>query len=176
MTESEGFRGDIHTGELYRKLVESINKSLYDVLLTYQLNCDGANCHKASKFSIWPFMALPNECSYQSRRSNILLLALYYGNKKPPRNPFLMASLLELKRLGTAGFVFNQKKYLVKPVILSTDSMARPIFTNCTQCNGLEGCNFCLHPGIYPNCYKHSTIYLIIFLNRRTNQERKRNS
>jgi hypothetical protein len=161
----EGCRGDIHTGELYRQFVESIDRSSYDKLITGQLNCDGANCHKNSKFVIWPFMCLLNECTYRSRRSNIILMALFYGNKKPPRNPFLQNSIVELKKLGTTGFIFNEKKYLFKPLILTTDTMARPVFTNCTQCNGLEGCNFCLHPGKYVLFEFLFARYVIIFKN-----------
>ena len=85
---------------------------------------------------------------YQSRRKNVILMAIWYGNKKPPREPFLNPSIAELKQLGKVGFEFEEVQFFVKPLVLTTDTMARSIFLFCTQCNGLCGCDFCLHPGI----------------------------
>ncbi|KZS03114.1 Uncharacterized protein APZ42_034224 [Daphnia magna] len=90
---------------------------------------------------------VPNELPYWLRRSNILLFAIWYGNKKPSSGPFLEASISELQQLGTKGVQFNQRTYLVKPLILTTDSMARRVFLNGSTFRGDCGCDFCLHPG-----------------------------
>jgi hypothetical protein len=138
-------RGDIQTGDLYRDKVRITDELIS--YITLQLNTDGAECHKKSKFTFWAFMGVPNELPYWLRRSNILLFALWYGNKKPPSGPFLEASISELQQLGTKGVQFNQRTYLVKPLILTTDSMARSVFLNGSTFRGECGCDFCLHPG-----------------------------
>ncbi|KAI9549939.1 hypothetical protein GHT06_006502 [Daphnia sinensis] len=138
-------RGDIQTGDLYREKVRITDELIR--YITLQLNTDGAECHKKSKFTFWAFMGIPNELPYFLRRSNILLFAIWYGNKKPPSGPFLEASISELQHLGTKGVQFNQRTYLVKPLILTTDSMARSVFLNGSTFRGECGCDFCLHPG-----------------------------
>ncbi len=74
-------RSDMSSGQLYRKLVEDgvINSRT----ITLQINADGASCFKKSKFSFWPLMALINDLPYKLRRSFIVLLALWFGKKKP---------------------------------------------------------------------------------------------
>ena len=138
-------RGDIQTGDLYRDKIRITDELIR--YITLQLNTDGAECHKKSKFTFWAFMGIPNELPYWLRKSNILLFALWYGNKKPPSGPFLEASISELQQLGTKGVQFNQRTYLVKPLILTTDSMARSVFLNGSTWRGECGCDFCLHPG-----------------------------
>ena len=139
-------RGDIQSGDAYREKV--LPKSALKRFLSLQLNVDGARCFVASKFGFWPFMGLYNELLYSARRWNVVLMALWYGNKKPPKEPFLNTAIAELKQLGKRGVDYKGLTYIVKPVVLSTDSQARATFLDGTQCNGLCGCDFCLHPGI----------------------------
>jgi hypothetical protein len=73
-------------------------------------------------------MAVLNEIPYTSRRRNVILMAIWYGNKKPPREPFLNSSIAELKHLGNVGFEFGGVQYFVKPVILTSDTMVRSFF------------------------------------------------
>lgn len=146
----ENMRGDIQSGSRYRDSIKSPNPAGEPhsvTTISVQLNVDGAQCFKTSKFGFWPFMAVINEAPYRSRRSNMILLSLWFGNKKPPAQPFLGAGIKELQRLGTEGMMFSDRKFIVKPTVLTTDTMARPVFLNCIQFNGKFGCNFCLHPG-----------------------------
>lgn len=168
-------RGDIQSGCCYMENIRS--KSENDRFITLQLNVDGAQCFKSSKFSFWPFMAVINESSYRSRRSNMILMSLWYGNKKPPRIPFLNAALEELEELGNSGIYYSGLRFFVIPVVLTTDTMARSVFLNCIQFNGESGCDFCLHTGlknIYTQCcsYYYSHSYILCAC-RPTNQERK---
>lgn len=52
-------------------------------------NTDGAQPYKMRKNGIWRFMATINEAPYKLRRAYVILLALWFGNKKPPLHAFL---------------------------------------------------------------------------------------
>ena len=92
-------------------------------------------------------MGVINELSYKLRRSYVILLAIYYGNKKPPMQPFLEESLHELNRLKTEGFYVNGQKYKVEVVVVTVDSVARAPLLGMTLFNGAFGCGFCLAEG-----------------------------
>lgn len=138
-------RGDVQSGKAYRAFM--VPKSAGDRWFSYQLNVDGAVCKKSSKFSFWPFMLIPNEPSYRARRSSMILCSVWYGNKKPPRGPFLNESLRELEKLNTIGIMYSGLRFFAKPLVLTTDTQARPVFLNCIIFTGECGCNFCLHTG-----------------------------
>ena len=92
-------------------------------------------------------MAVINEVPYKKIRPNMVLMALWYGNKKPPRESFLEFALKELKSLESDLIEFNGMKYLFRPLIVSIDTIARPIVRNSAQFNGEFGCDWCLYPG-----------------------------
>ena len=92
-------------------------------------------------------MALINEAPYRIRRRFVLLLALWFGNKKPPRKALLDHPLFDLRRLQEDGIVVNGRQYFVRVLIVTTDTVARTIPWNMTQFNGKCGCNFCLMIG-----------------------------
>lgn len=140
-------RGDVQSGQLYIDKFNS-NPASNRRVISLQLNVDGAQIFKSSKFSFWPFMGVINESPYRSRRSSMILLSLWYGNKKPPKGAFLDSAVNELKRLQVDGIAFEDSIITVEPTILTTDTMARSVFLDCIQFNGKFGCDFCLHPGI----------------------------
>lgn len=94
-------------------------------------------------------MGIINEAGYKLRRSYVVLMALWYGNKKPPMGPFLDASIDELNRLQTHGFSVKGKQYKVRVLVITTDTVARPLVIGTTQFNGLQGCSFCLAEGLH---------------------------
>lgn len=138
-------RSDVSYGQLYRKLVEDgvINSRT----ITLQMNADGASCYKKSKFRFRPLMALINDLPYKLRRSYIILFSLWFGNKKTPVGVFLDSVIEELNRLEREGFTFKGITYKIMVLIVTTDTVARPLLLNTTQFNGQHGCNFFLHPG-----------------------------
>ena len=139
------FRSDVNSGSCFRKLQEE--GKIDARTITCQLNFDGARFHKLSRFGSWPFMALINEAKYGRRRSFIILLAVWWGDKKPPRDVFMDGTLKKLKTLETSGFTFKGQVYKLRVVIISVDTIARSGLMFMTQCNGECGCGFCLHPG-----------------------------
>ena len=138
-------RGDIHTGGCYKKLREQ--GKIDDFTITVIWNTDGAQPYKMSKNGIWPFMATINEAPYKLRRVYVILLALWFGNKKPPMHAFLDWIIEEWKRLEKDGIQVKGVHYKVKVLVITTDTIARPVIRNTTQFNGEFGCDFCLHPG-----------------------------
>ncbi|KAI9551042.1 hypothetical protein GHT06_006256 [Daphnia sinensis] len=155
-----GVVGDIVSGKLYE---ESRNRGyICDHTITILICADGANPYERSKFGFWPFMGVVNEAPYTVRRSNVIVFALFYGDKKSSMDIFIKPCVDELIRLGTTGIVVDGSTYYIKPLIVSVDAVARPVLRNTTHFNGLYGCDFCLHPGqvdrkgkgharVYPN-------------------------
>jgi hypothetical protein len=82
------------------------------------------------------------------RRSNIILLALWWGIKKPSRSVFVDPCVSELKKLSSTGIQYDGVTYKIRPVIVTVETIARPVLRNTMQFNGKFGCDFCLHPGI----------------------------
>ena len=138
--------GDVTTGQSYKKLMNKLGEDAHSTL-TLQLNVDGAQMFQSSKWNFWPFMAIINEAAYKVRRSNVVLVGLWHGDRKPPMNAFVRPCVESLAKLKEPGLEFNGTTVKILPTILTTDMMARPVFRNTTQFNGSYGCDFCLHPG-----------------------------
>ena len=145
--EDDQMLGGITTGECYKSYLKKLTNVL--CALSLLLNTDGAQLFELSKFGFWPFMGLINEANQKISRSNVIIFALYSGDKKPPSKIFLEPVVKELIRLATTGFMFKGVKFSVHPLILSTDTIARPVLSFTIQFNGLCGCVFCYHPGIF---------------------------
>ena len=98
---------------------------------------------------------LPRLILGKLRRNYVVLIALWYGSKKPPTKPYLEWAMEELSRLQEHGFSVGGVTYFVKVVIVTTDTVARPILRCTSQFNGEFGCDIFLHPGLF---YKHLKI------------------
>ena len=142
---SQDMKGDVYTGKRYQQYIE--DGLIDENTITIQINTDGSQRFKASKYSFWQFMGIVNERRYKTRRSNVILMAIWSGNKKPPRNVFLDPCDEELKKYCSTGIECDGKVYEVRPVIVTVDTIARPIIRNTMQFNGSYGCDFCFNPG-----------------------------
>lgn len=105
LSDDPNTRSDVNSGGNYRKLREAGVTD--EKTITIKINTDGAQTFKSSKFGIWPLMGIINEASYKTRRSCIILLALWYGNKKPPRETLLEHAIEELNKLQTHDVEIN---------------------------------------------------------------------
>lgn len=92
-------------------------------------------------------MAVINELEYKLRRAFMVLLAIYYGNKKPPMDTFMWESIDELNLLQSEGLEVDGILYTVRVIIVTVDSVARAPLLGMTQFNGSFGCGFCLVEG-----------------------------
>ena len=52
-----------------------------------------------------------------------------------------------LKKLCSTVVECDKTTYIIRPVIVTVDTVARPILRNTMQFNGAYGCDFCLNPG-----------------------------
>lgn len=75
---------DVYDGLHYRNFIK--DKKYY---VTAEMNTDGAQKFKCSKFSIWPIMLILNELPKQVRIDNPVVCGLYFGKKKPNLVAFL---------------------------------------------------------------------------------------
>jgi hypothetical protein len=82
--------------------------------------------------------------NYDVPSSFFLLFGL---GKKNPVGVFLDGVIEELNRLKREGFTFKGITYKIRVLIVTTDTVVRPLLLNTTQFNGQYGCYFCLHPG-----------------------------
>lgn len=97
--KNPSMRGDVTSGSLYTQLREQ--GVLSDTTITLQLNADGAQSFKKSKFGFWPLMGLINEVSYKFRRNNIILLSLRFGDKKTAFQCIFGLGFCRVKRFTT---------------------------------------------------------------------------
>lgn len=137
--------GDVTSGKCYKAFTE--NTANETRILTLQANIDGAQMYESSKWNFWPFMVLINEADYHIRRDNIILVGIQHCEGKPIEKAFIVPCVDRLRKLEETGIEFNGQKYEIRLLIISTDTIARPVLRNTTQFNGKFGCDFCLHPG-----------------------------
>jgi hypothetical protein len=78
----------------------------------------------------------------------VILLSIWYGNKKTPAKAILDKPLKEVRKLEEDGIIVNGRKYWLVVLITTTDTVDRRIPWNCGQFDEKFGCNFCLLKGI----------------------------
>lgn len=108
-------------------------------------------------------MATINNLPYKLRRAYVVLLVLWFGNKKPPLHAFLDWIVSEWSRLEKDGIEVDGIHYKVCVLVITTDTVARPLIRNTTQFNGEYGCDFCLHKGNHGLAFeqKHCRVGII---------------
>lgn len=148
---------DIHDAEIYQNL---INKMEGTKFITLTLSTDGAVVHKSPKEnSFWPLHFIINEIELKHRfqRKNIICAAFSYG-KTPDMSIFMRHFIQEVNEINENGGIeikINEngetERFLVVPIAITTDSMAKPHVAKITQHNGHEGCPYCYHYGSLPD-------------------------
>lgn len=145
-SESDVINGDLYTNLLRRNIINSNT-------ITLQINTDGVSLFNWSKSSLWPIQVLINELPYAIRKNNTILCGLWFGPDKPPMSLYLAPLIRELKVLSEVGFTTvtptSPVPILMKvhALLVSVDSIARPMVQNIKQFNGSFGCSFCLNAG-----------------------------
>ena len=127
---------DVHDGKLYKKNKFIKNSKKEDIVLTANINCDGAAMYETSKFSLWPILMMINELPFNVRSKMTLLTAALFTQKEPDIKlmDLFMKSLLEqMKPLINRGFkILNKNSNVIVrvfliPLFFVLDSVARPI-------------------------------------------------
>nr|XP_055062963.1 uncharacterized protein LOC129446026 [Misgurnus anguillicaudatus] len=149
-SESSTSFSDITDGLLYQNAIRASDKPLQTLTLTF--SCDGVPVFKKSPCSIWPLLCTINELPVKMRQDNVLLCGLWFGDEKPHMTTFLKPFVDECVKLEDSGFTWEKEKGVfintkVIPLVLVSDSVARPLLQNIKQFNGEYGCSYCLHKG-----------------------------
>jgi hypothetical protein len=145
---------DIYDGKSYKKLFsEGSLSSENNISVTF--NIDGAPVFKSSKSSIWPIQFICNELPPEDRfePNNVMLAGLWFGDKDPKMDIFLIPFIKEALELSENGFEWTKESGVkVRSKVLvtncSVDSVAKPLIQGVKQFNGYYGCGYCLHPGV----------------------------
>lgn len=138
--------GDVTSGQCYKDCMNDLGEAAGRTM-TLLANFDGAEMYSSSKWNFWPFMILINEVPYHIRRENVILVGIHHCEGKPGEESFVAPCVERLRKLEEEGIDFNGIHYNVRLLIVSADTIARPVVRNTTQFNGKFGCDFCLHPG-----------------------------
>lgn len=144
---------DIYSGSIYKTL-SRMCEFTSNFYITFMWYTDGVQIFKSSKFSIWAFVLVILELSYEQRYKleNIILLGLWFGEKKPQPNLFLEPFKKSLRHLykGIEVYVkdINQTVTLRGLITCGTcDLPAKALFLSMNQYNGRFGCQMCVQEG-----------------------------
>lgn len=126
------------------------------ILLKCNFRTDGAPVNESSKDSFWPKLVIINELPENLRFRHSLLAGLWIGKKEPSpemMNTYIKSFVEQLNELGTAGFTLTidgkSVRFLLRPLVCTVDSVARPVLQNRVQFNGNYGCSWCKSVGVY---------------------------
>ncbi len=76
--------------------------------------------------------------------------------RKPPTEAFMGWAIDELNRIQREGIKIDGVKYGLRLLIVTSDTMARPLLRGTTQYNGEHGCDIYLHPGMTADIKKYN--------------------
>lgn len=99
---------DITSACLYRELVLNGQFGGNDLSLLW--NTDGIPVFNSSNYSIWPLQATINELPPHLRKSNVLLLGLWWFSSPPCTNTFLRPFVTECRKLEEIGFHLSSEE------------------------------------------------------------------
>lgn len=160
---------DVYDGELYKTwttngFLSSSNN------ISFSWYTDGIPVFKSSKIGTWPIYLTINELPFDERKKsyNMLLLGLWYGEKKPHFNAFFYAYRDVFKKLYT-GVKFTLPRgneITLKAILLMgvCDLSAKTDCLNFVNFNAKYGCPVCYTEGeilqigarshlrVYPYC------------------------
>ena len=156
---------DIYDGEIYRELSRENEILSVKNNIAFQWYTDGVQIFRSSKYNIWGFFLVILELPYKLRYEveNVLLIGLWFGEKKPNPNLFLTPLKESLKSIyhGIKVYAKDLESYIdIRGIIISgtCDLPAKALFLCMTQYNGKFGCQVCKELGqtldrrrVYPN-------------------------
>lgn len=142
---------DVHEGNICKQ-IDSMNPNSTN--LKFVMNTDGAQIFKSTTLSLWPVLLYQNFLPPRLRfiPTNMLVVALYFGNHKMDMHEYLFPFIKELSQLQKSGIIIESvaKEMLFKPFIsnCACDLPARAAVQSLMQYNGKGACGYCFHPGV----------------------------
>ncbi|XP_066584839.1 uncharacterized protein [Prorops nasuta] len=143
---------DVYDGSIYKFWVNNgFLSNPHNISFSWYT--DGVPVFKSSKISMWPFFLTINELPFKMRKlkQNTLLIGLWFGDKKPNPNLFMLQFKDELLKIaeGVKVTIHENIEIIVKGILLfgTADTPAKSEFLNFTQFNGAYGCSTCFIKG-----------------------------
>lgn len=119
---------DIFDGELYQNL-EVSNSEKDKIVLTLNINSNGAAIFKNSKYSLWSILFSINELPLESRFQNIFVAGALYTNYEPNfalMNLFLTQFFIQNKAYIESGIeIGNSNGKIIKVIVLPFTSVVQ---------------------------------------------------
>lgn len=148
-----GIIRDVYDGLLYQEWMRN-NFLLNPNNISFSWYTDGVPVFKSSKVSVWPLYLSINELPFKLRKNmdNILLVGLWFGNKKPDANKFVhrfrgqFETIFQGLNVNIPG---RNNVTTIRGVLLTgtCDLPAKSQFLNTNQYNGEYGCPCCYNKG-----------------------------
>lgn len=141
---------DIFDSEMYKKNEYIHSKNKDDVVLTVNVNIDGAKMFEVSKKSLWSVLLQINELPENLRFKIILIASSWYADHEP--DPFEMQifvktflkSIHNLMHNGlTATYKGKKIKIFIYPLLFPVDAKARSPIALRIGVIGYHGCVWC---------------------------------
>lgn len=142
---------DVCDGQIYKDLCRQMNGRKF---ISLCISTDGVVVIKSSKKkSLWPIQFAINEIDpkHRYKRENIICSAFAFGDT-PNMGMFFKEFIQEVNHINEIGGLEIEigprtERFLVVPLILTMDSVAKCHVAAITQFNGHYGCPYCHHPG-----------------------------
>lgn len=153
LSDDENLFFDIYSGSIYKSLIHVKNLSS-NIRISLMWYTDGIQIFKSSKRSIWVLSLIILELPYEERYKlkNMLLVGLWFGEKKPQPNLFLEPFTKSFKSLyeGIEIYIKDLDKNVILTGLLTAgtcDLPAKSLILSMNQYNGRFGCQVCMHEG-----------------------------
>lgn len=142
---------DVYDGDIYKNLCQQMDGYEF---ISLCVSTDGVAVIKSSKKkSLWPIQFAINEIhpKYRFKRENIICAAFAFGDT-PHMGMFFKEFIQEINRINRNGGLdikmgSDTKRFLVIPLFITMDSVAKCHVAAITQFNGHYGCPYCYHRG-----------------------------
>lgn len=146
----DGVYRHFYDGTAYKDLNQKFNLNSKDITLS--VNYDGAPVTMSSKTKIVPILCSVNEFPAANRQNDLLVAAIWCGDKEPDPQVLFQPTVSELSQLGEQGFRWSHSgseyRSRVFPLCFCVDSKARGPLINMIEFSGYYGCPWCYHPGV----------------------------
>lgn len=140
---------DIHDGILYRENKFINSKKEDELVLTANVNCDGAPIFECSKWALWPLLLIINELPQKLRFRMLTMAAALFVDHEPNvrlmklyLNSFLLQMVPFMKKGINVVIRGRPMRIFIIPLLICVDTVARPIISSRIQFNGYDGCHW----------------------------------
>lgn len=149
---------DVYSGENYKNDIYIQSKKKEDtIVLTLNVNVDGAPIFTTSTKSLWPVQAILNELSVYLRQKHVLLPGVWWPDSEPTpalMNLYMTTFVNQVQRLMDHGILMKNDEgdmmtIYVKVFNFPVDAPARALLQNRISHSGYLGCSSCYIHGDY---------------------------